>query len=315
MMHLRLIVPPSQEARVRALLDQALGVTHLVVLPGAAVRPAGTVIECDVARESTDELLAALRDSGLAREGAITMRDAGFTQSDAATRALEEAPGEGADAVVWEAVSEMTQEESTLSLVFVAFLTVATMLAACGVMLDNAILIVGAMVVGPEFGPLAGLCVALVRRQRKEAWRSVVTLVIGFMVAILLTILFSLLLEHFGVFKESQFEAPRPQTSFIWQPDILSLLVAMLAGVAGMLSLTSAKSATLIGVAISVTTVPAAGNAALAVTFHAYAQGWGSFVQLGVNLAGIAFAGTLTLIVQRLLWSGIRRRELAALRR
>jgi uncharacterized hydrophobic protein (TIGR00271 family) len=310
-MHLRLLVPKALLAQVQDLLDAALGVTHVVVLDGAAVRPAGSVVECDVARESADELVAALRDLGLAHAGAIILSPAGVTQSDAAREAMAQA----ADAVVWAAVSDVTQEESTLSVTYTAFLTVATMLAACGVMLDNSILIVGAMVVGPEFGPLAGLCVALVRRQRAEAWRSVVTLVVGFVVAILLTLVFSLVLDHFGLFKEEQFDGARPATSFIWQPDRMSLVVAMLAGVAGMLSLTSAKSATLIGVAISVTTVPAAGNAALAVAYHEYAQGWGSFVQLGVNLCGIVVAGTATLLTQRLLWSRVRRRELARLER
>ncbi|MEY9875279.1 putative hydrophobic protein (TIGR00271 family) [Streptacidiphilus sp. MAP12-33] len=314
MMHLRLIVPKALLTQVREVLDAALGVTHVVVLEGAAVRPEGTLVECDVARESADELVAALRELGLPHAGAIVLRDAGFTQSEAATRAMEQAPGEAADAVVWEAVSELTQEESTLSATYVAFLTVATMLAACGVMLDNAILIVGAMVVGPEFGPLAGLCVALVRRQRPEAWRSTVTLVLGFVVAIALTVLFSWVLEQRGLFSRTQFEGPRPQTSFIWQPDRMSLVVACLAGIAGMLSLTSAKSATLIGVAISVTTVPAAGNIALAATYSAYEQAWGSFQQLAINLAGIVVAGTCTLLAQRLLWSRVRGRELARLR-
>ncbi|MEY9843633.1 DUF389 domain-containing protein [Streptacidiphilus sp. MAP5-3] len=312
MMHIRLIVPPSLESEVRSVLDQALGVTHLVVVPGAALRPAGALVECDVARESADELVAALRRLGLPQQGAIAMTGAEFIASDAAARALAEAPGEGADAVVWEAVSGITQEESVFSAVYVAFLSVATMLAACGVMLDNAILIVGAMVVGPEFGPLAGLCVALVRRQPRQAWKSLVTLVMGFVVAMLLTVLFSAAMDQLGLFTATRFNGPRPASSFIYQPDAMSVVVAMLAGVAGVLSLTSAKSATLIGVAISVTTVPAAGNAALAVTYGDYAQAWGSFVQLGVNLGGIAVAGTLTLLVQRLLWSRARRRELTA---
>jgi uncharacterized hydrophobic protein (TIGR00271 family) len=265
-----------------------------------------------VARESADELMVALRRLGLPHQGAITMTATGVTASDAAARALVEAPGASADAVVWEAVSGITQEESVFSAVYVAFLSVATMLAAVGVILDNSILIVGAMVVGPEFGPLAGLCVALVRRQPRQAGRSLGTLVGGFVVAILLTVLFSALMDQFGLFSAEQFNGPRPASSFIYQPDAMSVVVAMLAGIAGVLSLTSAKSATLIGVAISVTTVPAAGNVALALTYDDYAQGWGSFVQLCVNLGGITVAGTLTLLVQRLLWSRIRRREVRA---
>ncbi|TXS34629.1 DUF389 domain-containing protein, partial [Streptomyces sp. t39] len=85
-------------------------------------------------------------------------------------------------------------------------------------------------------------------------------------------------------------------------------VVAALAGTAGMLSLTSAKSGALVGVAISVTTVPAAANAAVAFSYREYAQAWGSTEQLLLNLAGIVLAGTATLLVQKALWRRSRRR-------
>jgi uncharacterized hydrophobic protein (TIGR00271 family) len=256
---------------------------------------------CDVARESADELLAALRGLGLAERGAIGMTDSGLVLSRAAERAEAEAPGAGADAVLWESVADLTRSESTLNITYLLFLSVATMLAACGVMMDNAILIVGAMAVGPEFGPLAGICLALVLRRGRELVRSLLALVLGFLVAIALTWMFSLVMDDLGLFTRERFDGPRPATSFIWQPDTFSVVVAMLAGVAGMLSLTSARSAVLVGVAISVTTVPAAANAAVALAYSEVYQGWGSFVQLGVNLGGIVFAGTLTLLGQRLI--------------
>ena len=52
-----------------------------------------------------------------------------------------------------------------LSLTFVSYMVLAMLIAAVGILLDQPILIVGAMVVGPEFGPLAGLCVALVEKR------------------------------------------------------------------------------------------------------------------------------------------------------
>ena len=64
-----------------------------------------------------------------------------------------------------------TSESAELSLSFLAFMLLATMIAALGIIHDSVILIIGAMVVGPEFGPLAGLCVALVQRQLTLAGR------------------------------------------------------------------------------------------------------------------------------------------------
>jgi uncharacterized hydrophobic protein (TIGR00271 family) len=266
---------------------------------------------CDVAREAGDELIGALRESGLDRTGSIAVETIELSLSERADRAEEEAPGEGADAVLWEQLRDATHEESTLNVTYLAFLTVATMLAACGVMLDNAILIVGAMAVGPEFGPLAGISTALVERAPHLVWRSLWALLAGFAAAMVMTAGFSWLMDVFGLFEKSMVEAPRPNTAFIWKPDWMSFVVAFLAGIAGTLSLTSAKSGALIGVAISVTTVPAAANAAVALSYTDYAQTWGSTKQLLFNLLGIVVAGTLTLLAQKWFWAMQRKRQVA----
>ncbi|MBZ4018660.1 DUF389 domain-containing protein [Streptomyces purpurogeneiscleroticus] len=314
MLHLRLIVPADRTDEVVALLEKTVGTTHLVVLAGAARNPAGDVITCDVAREAGDGLLRELRERGIDDCGSIAVEHIDLSLSTRAVQAAEDAPGEGADAVLWEQLSDATHEESTLTVTYIAFLTLATMIAACGVVLDNAILIVGAMAVGPEFGPLAGICTAVVQRAPRLAWRSLVALVAGFAVAMILTVGFSYLMDAMDLFTYDKFEADRPNTSFIWQPDLMSFVVALLAGIAGTLSLTSAKSGALVGVAISVTTVPAASNAAVAFLYGDYSQTVGSTGQLLLNLAGIIVAGTLTLVAQKSLWARQRARERAAVR-
>ncbi|MGW6460104.1 DUF389 domain-containing protein [Streptomyces sp. NPDC055078] len=307
MLHLRLITPNDRTAEVVRLIESTVGTTHLAVVPGAARNPPGDLVMCDVAREAGDELIGGLRTLGIDECGSIAVESIDLSLSTRADKAEAEAPGEGADAVLWEHLADATHEESTLSVTYVAFLALATMIAACGVVLDNAILIVGAMAVGPEFGPLAGFCTSLVRRTPRLAWRSFLALTVGFAVAMLLTVGFSQVMAWLDLFHAAQLEAERPNTNFIYRPDEFSFVVALLAGVAGMLSLTSAKSGALVGVAISVTTVPAAANAAVAFSFQEYRQAWGSTEQLLLNLLGIVLAGTLTLVVQRLLWSRHRR--------
>lgn len=309
MLHLRLITPADRTAEVVGLLEKTVGTAHLAVVPGAALDPAGDLVLCDVAREAGDELLARLRALGIDDCGSVAVQDIGLSLSRHADEAEKEAPGEGADAVLWEQLVDATHEESTLTATYIAFLTLATMIAACGVVLDNAILIVGAMAVGPEFGPLAGLCTAIVRRARQLALRSFVALIAGFAAAMVVTAGFSFFMDWVGLFSSSMLQAERPNTNFIYRPDWFSFVVALLAGVAGMLSLTSAKSGALVGVAISVTTVPAAANAAVAFSYGSYRQAWGSTEQLLLNLLGIVLAGTLTLLLQKFLWN--RSREAA----
>ncbi|MGF1342707.1 DUF389 domain-containing protein [Streptomyces flavovirens] len=309
MLHLRLIVPADRTDEVVELLERTAGTAHLAVLAGAARSPAGDVVLCDVAREAGDELIDALRGLGIDRTGAITAETMDLTLSADADDAERQAPGAGADAVLWEELTEVTHEESVFSATYVAFLGVAVMLAACGVMLDNVILIVGAMAVGPEFGPLAGISTALVQRAPRLVAASLWALIGGFAVAVVLTAGFSWLMDALGLFHAGMVTAHRPNTGFIWHPDGLSFVVAILAGVAGTLSLTSAKSGALIGVAISVTTVPAAANAAVAFSYQDLTQAWGSTEQLLANLGGIVLAGTLTLLVQKALWGRQRRTD------
>ncbi|WP_129839220.1 DUF389 domain-containing protein [Streptomyces sp. RFCAC02] len=306
MLHLRLIIPAHRTDEVVALLRDTVGTAHLAVLPGAGIDPAGDVVLCDVAREAADGLLGRLRALGLDTDGAITAEHVDLSLSRRADRAEREAPGAGVDAVVWESLIDATDEESGLTVTYLAFLSLATMLAACGVLLDSEILIVGAMVVGPEIGPLAGLCTSLVARRPRLGLRSLLALVIGFPVAMLLTSCFALLMTALGLFSDDRFTQPHPMVEFVWQPDAMSFVVALLAGAAGVISLTSAKSAALVGVAISVTTVPAAGHAALALSYGHVSDAAGSMTQLGVNLLGIVIAGTVTLLAQRLYWSRMR---------
>ncbi|MBT2467623.1 DUF389 domain-containing protein [Streptomyces sp. ISL-66] len=302
MLHVRMIIPADRTDAVVRIVEETVGTTHLVVLPGAARIPPGDIVTCDVAREAGDELLHALRELGIDRDGSIAVGAIDLSLSVRAERAEEEAPGEGADAVLWEQLSGATHEESTLTITYSAFMIIATMIAACGVVLDNAVLIVGAMAVGPEFGPLAGVCTGLVQRAPRLAARSLLALIVGFAAAMAATTVFSLVMDALDLFDQGMLDDPRPSTSFIWQPDPFSFVVALLAGAAGVLSLTSAKSGALVGVAISVTTVPAAANAAVALSYGDLAQMWGSAEQLLLNLFGIVLAGVLTLLAQKLLW-------------
>ncbi|BFU43510.1 DUF389 domain-containing protein [Krasilnikovia sp. MM14-A1004] len=303
MLQLRIIAPADRTAAVEEVLNGDPGVTHLVVLAGAARDPAdGDVLSCNVVREAASGVLSRLRQLRIDQDGSIMLERVDTVLSAAGDRAARRVPGHGADAVVWEQIEQATGEECKLSGAYLTFMVVATAIAGIGVLIDQPILIVGAMAVGPEFGPLAALCVGIVRFRRGLIGRALTALVVGFPVGMLGTVLSTWALDAMGLVSKDMLLGERPLTAFIWQPNALSLVVGLLAGVAGMLSLTSAKAGTLVGVLISVTTVPAAANAAVALEYGVMNEAAGSALQLVINLAAIALAGVLTLVVQRLAW-------------
>jgi uncharacterized hydrophobic protein (TIGR00271 family) len=290
MIHLRIVAPADVAHKVLDLLLGSPSVLNVVHLQSAAQKPEGDVILCDVAREDASVIIGDLKELDIHRRGSIAVEHIDTAISEAAVAAEKAAPGLPSDAVVWEEVESRTSENTELSFSFVLFMIAAMQIAAVGIILDQPILIVGAMVVGPEFGPLAGICVALVNHQGTLAKRSLLALAVGFP-------------ERFS-------EAQHPFTEFISNPDFLSFFVAFVAGMAGMLSLTSAKSGALIGVLISVTTIPAASNIGVAAAYGEWGEAAGAAQQLAVNLGGIVVAGVLTLFIQRRYYVVRRRKHL-----
>ncbi|WP_123671063.1 DUF389 domain-containing protein [Actinocorallia herbida] len=308
MLHVRAIVPPDETDAVVAELALHVGVTNVVVLPGAARVPSGDVVLCDVAREATDDVLTALKARGIARTGSIAASEVDLALSDAAAEAEERAPGHGDDAVVWDQVFRHLQDGSRLTWTFGAFLVLATMLAGIAALLDSPILVVGAMVLGPEFVPIAAIAFALLTARWELLRRANLTLVVGFVLAIAVTYVCTRIGRFTGFLDLAELPADRPLTGFVYSPDRWSFLVAILAGIAGVLSLTSGKAEALVGVFISVTTVPAAGNLAVALALGHYSEVRGSVLQLGVNIGGMIIAGIVTFVVQWLCWKLVLRR-------
>jgi uncharacterized hydrophobic protein (TIGR00271 family) len=310
MIHLRIVAPEDVAHQALELLTAAPSVLNVVHLHGAAKKPAGDVILCDVAREDASVIIGDLKELNLHKRGSIAIEHIDTSISEAAVAAEEAAPGLPADAVVWEEVEARTSEDTELSISFVLFMVAAMQIAAVGIILDQPILIVGAMVVGPEFGPLAGLCVALVNLQGGLARRSLMALAVGFPLGIVGALLTTLFMRWIDVFPDAFSQASHPFTEFISNPDFLSFFVAFVAGAAGVLSLTAAKSGALVGVLISVTTIPAASNIGVAAAYGEWGDAGGAALQLAVNLTGLVAAGVLTLYVQRRYYVTRRRKHL-----
>jgi uncharacterized hydrophobic protein (TIGR00271 family) len=313
MLHMRIVVPSDRGEHVLATLERTPAVFNIVRLRDVARRPDGDMILCDVPREAASIVVSDLDQLGVPADGSIAIEKVDTEISRVGDLAERRAPGDPSNAVVWEEVEELTSEQTDLSITFLLFMALATIIASIGIYLNTPILIIGAMVIGPEFGPISAACVAAVQQRPRLALRSLLALAVGFPVGIGMTYVASLLFKWTGLTPDDFSEASHSLSNVISSPDFFSFFVAFCAGVAGMLSLTTAKSGALTGVLISVTTIPSAANVAVAGAYADWPSLRGSLEQLGINIGSIFLAGILTLYVQRRIFARRRREHLRAL--
>lgn len=307
MLSVRVTVSHPLSAQVRESLSQDPTVCGLVVVADAALDGSGDLILFEMTRENANNIMRSLRHLGVPEEGGIVVSEPLVVVSDAADRAEAVAPGHPADGVLWAQLAGRAEEDARPSVSFFVFLLLATLIAGVGRLLDQPILIIGAMVVGPEFAPIAAMSYAIVRRRAGIVGPALGTLLGGFAACAAIAWAVWAVLSATGVIGFEQ-ATTGPATEFIVAPDAWSFVIAVLAGIAGVLSLTTAKSSALVGVFISITTVPAVGTIGLTLAVGAWSEALGSAIQLLVNLAGLLIAGVATLFVQLHAgrWLGLR---------
>jgi uncharacterized hydrophobic protein (TIGR00271 family) len=304
-LHLQMRVPDHLTDEAVQVLTSDDTVTNVAVVTNAYVQPPGSLVVADLAREGANAVVAALRALNVHHEGSIMLTEPSAVLSDAAHDAEKAAPGDPDDGVVWDLVENRVRTESALSGAFIAFLTLATLIAGVGRLEDQPILIIGAMVVGPEFSAIAAICVAIARPRLSILPGALRTLLVGVAAAVLIAASLWLLAGASGLASGGNAKSG-PQTDFIVQPDIWSFIIALFAGVAGVLALTTSKSGPLVGVFISVTTVPAIGTIALCIGLGVWSEVPGALAQLVINVSGMVLSGTATLLVLRAVWSHVQ---------
>src|SRR5215212_9632383 len=264
MLHLRIITPPDLTTTVLQELAEDPGVTHITADPGAATQPPGDLVTCDVVRASVNPLIRRLRSAGVTERGGITMTEPEAVISTAADRAQAQILTPEIDTIVWEEVAARTSDDSVLSASFGVLMVLAGIIAAIAVLTNNPVLVVGAMIVSPDYGPMAALSVALVNRAYGPAWQSFRALALGFPMAALAAFLLILAARGLGRIPAPYLAGERPVTGLLIGANLGAFVVAFVAGAAGIIALGRAKSGAVVGVLVSITTIPAASNVGVA---------------------------------------------------
>lgn len=272
---------------------------NIVHLPDAARSPRGDLIMFDIAREGINDTLERLRQLGVEDDGAISVFHTDLTLSKRADTVHDLVPGEPDQTVIWDQVAANLRQSVSLQFAYLAYFVVAAVIAAAGILTDSPILIVGAMVVGPEYGPLASMAFGLQSRDAELVRKGMSTFFVGTVLGATAGLVTALVVRALDRVPGVYQDGGRSLTAFITEPDLFSVIVAVAAAVAGTLALTQDRSGTLVGVLISVTTIPAIADIGVGLAFGDAGEVGGAATQLGINLACLVGVGAMTLAVLR----------------
>jgi uncharacterized hydrophobic protein (TIGR00271 family) len=306
--HLRVVSPPDVTSTLMPLLRAESAVMNLTVLPGAVSHPDGDAVHFDVLHGAANEVIGRLRDLGLEQRGSIVLENVDTSISALADRATARRGRYHEFTPVWAEVESRITLEGTFPPSWFALLIIAGLIGAVGILTNSQILIVGAMVVGPEYGAILSLAFGVTRRDWARVRRSAAALAVGFILAVAGALLLALIIRAAGLEPRAYALGVRPVSNLIDTPNWFSFIVALLAGVVGVVSLTEARSSTLIGVFISVTTIPAASDAGVSLAFGSDSEAWGSVLQLLLNITVLTAVAVAGLPVQRAIWRRAVRR-------
>ena len=273
---------------VAEMLDEVDGVDRVRLV--SATREGHAIVTAAVRPRSVDALLGELRRVGVP-DSAITM-----TRLDIVGRA---ATGRVERSLVWEDVLGMAWLYSRPIARYLTFMVVAGVIACYGVIDENEILIVGAMAVSPDLLPIVAAAVGVVGRRAELAGRALLTLVVGLGVACLAGAVCTFVQDRLDLIPASFDLEDAGVLGALTTVSNETVVVALAAGVAGMLALETRASSG-VGVAISVTTIPASAFVGVGVGLGELGEATGALGVLGMNVAMLIVGASLTLAFQRL---------------
>lgn len=289
---LRITCPSGHTERIVELLHTLAEASEVAVIPSASHLSGGDLILAEIPRSSVDEMLTMIPNPATVEDIHVSVQ--------ASERLWPRPDDDDADdeAVVWAQVVQDVHETGRLSWINVLLVTVAAGIAAIGIIQDQLLLIVGAMAMSPDYFPIADTCLSVVRNDWHRAVLGLRTLTLSFAAGAAGAWVLTVALDVAGI-ASSDVIPDNQFTLFISQPDALSVVVALLAGVAGALAITLPDARGLVGVFVSVTTIPAAANIGVALASRDHGEVLGAAVQLGVNVVSLLIAGIVTLEVRR----------------
>jgi len=304
------LVPEGKREQVIAALDDAD--VDYAMTDETSRREYSDIAYIPTDVDSVEGLLEALRSVGVERDGYMIVSDVEtIVSDDFDERLAEKAADEGDDAadddeettpadderIPREELQTKARNLSRSTRNYIALTLISAIVATAGLLQDSAAVVVGSMVIAPLIGPAMASCVGTVISDDALFWEGVRSQLIGLTVAIASATLFA------AGYRAAL--APDLELLLIQQvaerahPGLLSLAIALGAGIAGALSLTSGADEALVGVMIAVALMPPAAAVGLGVAYLDLTLAVGAGVLVLVNLLSINVAGVATVWLRR----------------
>jgi uncharacterized hydrophobic protein (TIGR00271 family) len=284
-LQLRVYGESPRLAAVAERLGALPGTRHVGVVETRA--EGESLLSADLRPDAADAALAALDAVG------IPAQDIALIRLD--TIAPDGGRAEVA-AVIWTDILNQARTQARAPARYLVLMAAAGVIAALAVVNDSATLIVGAMAISPDLLPVTATCTGLVFRRGPLVQRGLTALAVGLATAGLFAAIVSVFLDSFDLFPKgfSLDEFSAVQTHV----NTTTILVAFAAGVAGMLAVETRAGAT-IGVAISVTTIPAVAYLGVAAGIGELRTSLSALGVLAANVTMMVAGGSIALAVQR----------------
>jgi uncharacterized hydrophobic protein (TIGR00271 family) len=291
MLRLRSSVADHQAEDFATLLRGLEGVRRIVQQTDATTASEASVFVADVEPAAADRLVEAIAELGIGAEDYV------LTKVEVIAPLHRHLQSGGAEGFAWVEILGQARANSRPLARYLALINVAAVIAALGVITSSSILIVGAMAVSPDLLPICATSVGLVGGNFRLARRAFVTLSLGLGLVVVTAMVLSALLKWTG-FLPDGFKVENSSLSTLAHTDYSTVLVAAAAGIAAMLTFET-RAATAVGVAISVTTIPASAYLGVAIGAAGISNADGALLVLLINVFLLIAFGSLTLLAQR----------------
>jgi uncharacterized hydrophobic protein (TIGR00271 family) len=246
------------------------------------------LVTADLGDEAADAALEAVRRLGVPTEDVVLLRveSVGPTHS-----------GRPLATVVWTDLLSQAGTNARPLARYLIFIGIAGLIAGFGVIYQNGILIVGAMAISPDMLPITATCTGIVLRRWGLAAGAFVTLVVGLAFGCVIAAAITALLNLLDLLPNG-FNIDEGALRGLASVNVSTVLVALAAGIAGILAFETRASAG-VGVAISVTTIPASAYLGVAAGVGETDKALGALLVLAINVSMLMLGGSSTLLLQR----------------